>query len=279
MPLRRAPAAAEQLLPSRAEAVPIQPLKPFRGGARWLDRRRSLTTIVRAWREVLPGDPSFGDPLSTTGSDPAQILARRVWALGDTRWSLAGEVGLAALQIADWLNEDVGPGTRQDEVAILFTDLVGFSSWALATGDVESLNLLRRVDAVVSAAIETANGQVVKRLGDGTMAVFSDPSEAVEAACTAVRRAAAVRADGYRARLRAGLHFGTPRSIGSDYIGVDVNIAARLCEAADASEVLVSEAVQPHLDGAEHKLDPRTLDQVAGVPDGLSTYAIDVNGG
>jgi adenylate cyclase len=258
----------------RHETVQFQPFKPLRAPARWLNRRRSLTTIARAWREFLPGDPSFGDPLSTTGSDPTQVIARRVYALNETRWGLASEVGLAALQVADWLGEDVGPGTREDEVAILFTDLVGFSSWALATGDRASLELLRRVDAAVTSAVESAGGQVVKRLGDGTMAVFPDPSDAVEAARAALAASAEIKSQGYDAKLRAGLHFGKPRAIGSDFIGIDVNIAARLCEAAEAKEVLVSDAVRERLDLDRAHLGPRNLAELDGVPDGLRTYAL-----
>ena len=255
----------------------LQPFKPFRGPARWLNERRSLSAAARAWRELLPGDPSFGDPLSTTGNDPTKLLARRLYAL-NRRLSVASEVGLAALQVADWLNEDLGPRSRDEEVAILFTDLVGFSSWALEAGDGESLELLRRVDATVSAAVEDRGGQVVKRLGDGMMAVFPNPEAALEAACSAVEACADVRVDGYDTSLRAGLHYGTPRAIGSDYIGIDVNIAARLCEAAGAREVLVSEDVRNRLDGERRKLEDRTLQELDGVPAALQTYAVPVDG-
>ena len=41
--------------------------------------------------------------------------------------------------------------------------------------------------------------------------------------------------------MRAGVHHGRPRRVGRDYLGVDVNIAARVAEQADGDEVLVSE--------------------------------------
>lgn len=250
----------------------------FKDWARWVNRRTSLRVGVRAMRELLPGDPNFGDPLSTTKPVPAQLLARRAWALGQGRLSFAAEVGLAALQVADWLGEDAVPRRRDDEVAILFTDLVGFSSWALASGDDESLRLLRGVDAEVSAAVEASGGQVVKRLGDGTMAVFPDATDALEAAQHALTAASSVRADGYRTKLRAGLHFGTPRAIGGDYIGTDVNIAARLCEAARAQEVLLSGALYEQLDGEPSIPEPRSREQLRGVPNQLETYSVRTNG-
>src|SRR3954453_7317406 len=45
----------------------------------WVNRRGSLSTLVRSLRETLPGDPRFGDPMSTTAPEPAQVLARRAW--------------------------------------------------------------------------------------------------------------------------------------------------------------------------------------------------------
>jgi adenylate cyclase len=205
------------------------------------------------------------------------LLARRAYALNDSRWGIAGEMSLAALQLAAWLSEDVAPRNREDDVAILFTDLVNFSTWALDAGDTQSLDLLRGVDAAVSAAVEDCGGQVIKRLGDGSMAVFADASLSLDAAQSALKAGAAVEADGYQPELRAGLHYGTPRSIGSDYIGIDVNIAARLCEAARGNEVLISDAIQQQLDGQTSDLERRPVEELDGVPSALKTFAVRVN--
>src|SRR4051794_4442583 len=121
---------------------------------RWVNRRRSLVSVVRAYRQVLPGDSDFGDPLSTVGTSPARLLGRRAGALNQGRLSLLAEISLAGLQMADWLGE-----VRQDsdgEVTILFADLRDFSEWALEQGDESSVELLRNVDAVVTACVETA---------------------------------------------------------------------------------------------------------------------------
>jgi adenylate cyclase len=248
-----------------------------RRGLRWLSSRRSLSPVIRATREVLPGDPSFGDPISTTGSEPARVLARRAWAAGNGRWSALSELGLAVLQVADWAGADMRPGERDTKMAILFTDLVGFSSWALEIGDGDSLEALRQIDAAVTAIVTEHEGEVVKRLGDGTMAVFADAGCALLAAEACIKEAPGITCDGYEPRMRAGLHFGTPRPIGVDYLGVDVNIAARLCEAAQPDEVLISEAVRSHFHRRKELSRPprRELD---GVPKGLEIYSVSVNG-
>ncbi len=66
---------------------------------------------------------------------------------------------------------------------------------------------------------------------------------------------------------------GTPRKLGGDYFGVDVNTAARVAEAADANQLLVSEAAKEKLDGGEVKLRRRLRFKAKGAPRDLKVYA------
>ncbi len=52
-------------------------------------------------------------------------------------------------------------------------------------------------------------GHVVKRMGDGLMAVFIRPDAALKAVFTAQDALAEVDLDGYTPRMRVGLHTGT----------------------------------------------------------------------
>ena len=74
------------------------------------------------------------------------------------------------------------------------------------------------------------------------MAVFDEPHDAVAAAFEAIAAVREVEVSGYRPALRAGVHVGRPRGLGGDYLGVDVNIAARVAAAAARDEVLVSDS-------------------------------------
>ena len=69
----------------------------------------------------------------------------------------------------------------------MFTDLVGFSEWALRAGDDAMLSLLRQVAQVIKPPMLEAGGQIVKRMADGIVAVFADPVTAVAAVCRARR--------------------------------------------------------------------------------------------
>ncbi len=236
------------------------------------DQAPKLLLAAKLVRELLPGDSGYGDPLSTAGGQPSQQVGRRLSALTAERPSLLGEIGLSALQVWDSISEEGGDqGTR--EVAILFTDLVDFSDWSLKAGDTAAIDLLREVDAAIEPAVTARGGTVVKRLGDGLMAAFDDPRAAVEAALDACEATAEVDLDGYRPQMRAGIHVGHPRRIGGDYLGTDVNIAARVAEAASGSEVLVSQPTCERLDHDSLQLKKRRF-RAKGTPSGLTVYRV-----
>jgi len=208
-----------------------------------VDSHSSLLTVARRLRRRLPGDDQFGDPLSTAGAQPVEVLGRHVSALQPERNSVLQELGLAGLQVWQSLSEATGRGHGDRQMAVMFTDLVGFSSWALKAGDGPALELLRQVGTRVEAVIVGHDGRIVKRLGDGVMATFVSPQEAVEGALDAQAEVGEIEVGGYRPQMRAGLHWGSPRRLGGDYLGVDVNIAARVSDAAKAGQVLVSDAL------------------------------------
>jgi adenylate cyclase len=216
-----------------------------------VDSQPALLTAAQRLRRRLPGDEQFGDPMSTAGPQPVEVVARRVSAMQPERKSVLQELGLGALQVWQSLSEATGRGHGNQQMAVLFTDLVGFSSWALKAGDGPALELLRAVGTSVEAAILSRRGRIVKRLGDGLMATFLTAPEAVEAALGARAAVGEINIDGYRPRLRAGLHWGSPRRLGGDYLGVDVNVAARVADAAKADQVLVSDVLLAQLDAGE----------------------------
>jgi adenylate cyclase len=212
-----------------------------------IDSEPTLLAAARRLRRRLPGDEKFGDPLSTAGPTPVQVVARSVSALRPERESVVQELGLAGLQIWQSLSEAAGRGRGELEMAVLFTDLVGFSTWALEAGDAATLELLREVGTAAESSILAHQGRIVKRLGDGLMATFLTAQAAVDAALDAQDALQSVEVDGYRPRMRAGVHWGRPRKLGGDYLGVDVNIAARVGEAAKADQVLVSDTARERI--------------------------------
>ena len=240
------------------------------------DERPKLVLAAKLARELLPGDSGFGDPLSTAGKEPSQQLGRRLSALSAERPSLLGEVGLSALQVWESISEDQR-GHGDKELAILFTDLVEFSSWSLEAGDEAAVELLRQVGAAIEPAVTNHDGVVVKRLGDGLMAAFEDPRKAVNAAMEASTGTREIEVQGYRPQMRAGIHMGRPQRLGGDYLGTDVNIAARVADAASGGEVLISEPVRERLDDESIGLRKRRF-KAKGAPADLAVYAVKIPG-
>ncbi|HEX5990117.1 MAG TPA: adenylate/guanylate cyclase domain-containing protein [Solirubrobacterales bacterium] len=249
------------------------PGRRWAAAARRLNRNPKLIGFARRARERSLGDDDHIDHLSTARGRPSDLAARRLVELRGHEPGFVGELGLTALQTWQRLAESQDRGRGKADVAILFTDLVGFSSWALEAGDRAALRLLREVGEAIEPPVLERQGEVVKRLGDGLMAAFWDAPRAVEAAFAAGERVAPIEVDGYRPRLRTGIHLGRPRKLGGDYFGVDVNVAARLADAAGPGEILVS-------DRALEKLPPGTAAakkrrfSAKGAPAGMAAYAV-----
>ena len=131
---------------------------------------------------------------------------------------------------------------QRGTITILFTDIANFTASTETGGERAAMKLLDIHDEIVAPAVTKHRGRVVKNVGDGIMAAFRDPANAVAAAESIIRR---TRGDGRPALpLRIGLDTGRPTRRGEDYIGHTVNVAARLVKRCRAGEALVTDAVQ-----------------------------------
>jgi predicted ATPase/class 3 adenylate cyclase len=136
------------------------------------------------------------------------------------------------------------PERRQDlpsgVVTFVFTDIVG--STARWERDAAAMGAdLERHDEICSRAISAGGGAVVKTVGDSFMAVFEEPTAALDAAARLQRALVdqAWLADD-QLRVRIGVHTGAAFPRDGDYHGPAVNIAARLVHAGHGGQVVVS---------------------------------------
>src|SRR4051794_30873238 len=148
--------------------------------AKKVNQSPALMSAMKLARQLLPGDSKFGDPLSTTGEKQAQVAGRRLAALTAERPGVLREAGLSALQVWQSLSEAQGRGQGEEELAIVFTDLVGFSDWALEAGDEAALELLRDVGLAMEPRVGAPHGGGGQRPGVGPMAGVGDPQDALE---------------------------------------------------------------------------------------------------
>jgi adenylate cyclase len=237
-------------------------------------RLETLAKLARGVRRILPGDSDFGDPMSTGGDRASQQLGRRIAEISADRPSILRELGLGTLQVYEALAAGGWDERGETELTVVFTDLVGFSDWALDVGDTAATELIRQVDGRIDPVFAEHGGRIVKRLGDGLMATFLEPVDAVEAVLDAHDAIAGVEVLGERPQMRAGAHHGRPRRVGRDYLGVDVNVAARVAQAAKGDELLVSGAIRDRLEDTQFKVKRKLRFRAKGAPKDLEVFTV-----
>src|SRR6059036_12757 len=120
---------------------------------------------------------------------------------------------------------------RKTQLTILFTDVVGSTTYFNRFGDTAGLLLLHRHDNVVINAVLEFQGTVIKTIGDSVMAEFSGPLAATRAAIEIQRRLVQHNggvSDNERLQIRTGINSGPGFRRGNDVYGEVVNVAARI---------------------------------------------------
>jgi adenylate cyclase len=131
--------------------------------------------------------------------------------------------------------------------AVLFTDIVGFTEFTDARGDVAAMRVLDLQEAMARDALAPNGGRIVKELGDGLMLWFDDVTAGLRAAAAILHSTERARSDDrFPLSLRMGMHRGDAIKRGDDFIGQTVNIASRIADLAGPGELLVTDQV---LDG------------------------------
>ncbi len=170
---------------------------------------------------------------------------------------------------------------RKVRGTVLFVDMVGFTTISERLTPERVAALLNRYFALLNRAVKLYNGNVDKYIGDGAMIVFgaTTPDEdhcfhALACAHLFLQLTHAVNAKRPAwqpsVEFRAGVHTGEmiAGSMGSDdrmqytVVGDSVNMAARLCETANAGQVWFSQEVL-------HERDIRN--RIEAVPEGAAT--------
>jgi class 3 adenylate cyclase len=118
--------------------------------------------------------------------------------------------------------------------AFAFLDLCGFTSFTATHGEHAAIEALRSFRAITRETAARRGVRVDKWLGDGAMIVGVDAAPTIATAVEIVARCAK-----HPLALRGGMAHGNVLILdGDDYIGRPINLAARLCEAAGAGELL-----------------------------------------
>jgi class 3 adenylate cyclase len=158
--------------------------------------------------------------------------------------------------------------------AIMFTDMVGSTEMTTQLGDTMAVELLRAHDAIIRRCLEQHGGAEVKHLGDGIMASFDDiPASVVSAIKIQEEFASYNEIGGTPIRIRIGIHAGEPVEEGDDLFGSAVQMAARICDIAQADAILVSREVRDACTGVDLRFEPTGSETLKGFSEPVQLFS------
>ena len=166
------------------------------------------------------------------------------------------------------------PESTRKLAAIVFTDIVGFTKLS-AGNEPAALSLLEKQRELLKPIVEKHGGSWLKEIGDGLLLSFETTKDAVDCAIEIQKIVKEVE----NLNLRIGIHQGEVVFQGSDVIGDDVNIAARIEPFAAPGGVAISGRVNASLerdpDFETHYLGQP---QLKGVSQTVKAYCITSHG-
>lgn len=132
-------------------------------------------------------------------------------------------------------------------ITVLFSDVVGSTSYFERFGDAAGLALVQRHADLAANITAEFRGRVIKTIGDSVMAVFPEPVLAVRAAVEIQRRLLwcdQTLPEREELQVRIGINHGLVFRHDKDVYGDVVNVAARITKHTGPAQILVSSNVR-----------------------------------
>jgi adenylate cyclase len=183
--------------------------------------------------------------------------------------------------------------SHRDEVVVIFCDLRGFTGFSGTAEPEEVMGLLQEYYEALGAIITRYEATLTCFMGDGLMLLLNAPVPCLEPALRGLRMAlemqAAVQALIARWRLRGhSVGFGVglakgPATVGRigyegrhEYtaIGSIVNLASRICAAAEDGQILVDATVAAEV-GEAVALAPLGAHQLRGFAEAVPVFSVE----
>jgi adenylate cyclase len=131
------------------------------------------------------------------------------------------------------------------QTTVVFTDLHGSTAVFEALGNVRAAETVTKITTWIAKVCVSHGGHVVKTMGDGLLAMFPDPLQAVNAVVELQRghsKRVMRAAMDLRMPMRIGMASGEVEIVASDCYGDAVNVASRLCDLCEPNQIWASSA-------------------------------------
>jgi class 3 adenylate cyclase len=187
--------------------------------------------------------------------------ARLVELPGDDHLFYFGDSEAILVEVEEFLTGVRHVEANRALATVVFTDIVGSTQVTATVGDRRWRDLLDEHDRAIAQLVLGFQGNVIKTTGDGVLATFDGPGRAVRFAVAARDAVGRLGLD-----MRAGLHIGEVERRGDDITGLAVVIASRICDMANAGEIVVSRTVTDLVVGSGLAFAERGSHPLKGVP-------------
>jgi class 3 adenylate cyclase len=160
------------------------------------------------------------------------------------------------------------PPAPQEQPAIVFVDLSGFTALTRERGDESAVHAAASLHRRADDAAREHRGRLVKLLGDGAMLRLTNAALGVSAGLELVETMSGEGA----LSSHAGVHTGPVIERDLDVFGQTVNLASRIADVAGPGEVLVSEAVARATADGAFGFEAIGDAELGGVPDPVPLF-------
>ena len=150
-------------------------------------------------------------------------------------------------------------------VTVMFCDVAESTSHNERLGDEEWHRVLNHIRAVARSALAQRGGSEVGTQGDGMLARFESPADAVLCGIDIQSELGQARATSdFVPEVRIGVHAGDAVEEDGDLVGRVINLASRVTDQANPGEILVTEPVADQLVG-KMELEDKGLRELKGL--------------
>ena len=166
---------------------------------------------------------------------------------------------------------------RTANLAIVFTDIVGYADRLSRQTYEQSQRMLRLHEALVLPVFRAYRGRRVKSIGGTLLVTFESPTDAILCASAVQDRIWEWNKgvpEWDRIKVRVGVNVGEVRLEKGDVFGEPVNIAARVLGLSDAGEVLFTESIWLSMNRNEIEADDGGYQELKGVPEPVRVFRV-----